>query len=359
MQFLFDLCVSRTTARLLILTVFVLVMMKSSSTYKRQPSGTSTRKSSQPKDLSGSRGSKTMARSRGQRSQDQVQADEHREVTAFGVSSSIGAIDRRNAFDSARISQWAAQSATGPSTFYDYGTQDSSNPSYCNDVVPSSASPQVPIDFSAPSDNFLDPVHAAPLPLEYNSDFTYCGPNTSSVGNAFESLEIGQGSSQDHLSAYPSTFDGEAFCNGSSSNMNSYAYPAFLAGDSLPLNPIDAHPPMVLGNDVGLTISPSWEVPQMDVTQVLDWSPASDITPSSSSMQSSNSFLGQSVTTPISRSMYDGVFYSRPDTQGEGDNGVMPSFNLGEPIPVDPSSLIYQDPERLAHFLKYIFAAHI
>lgn len=335
-------------------------MMKSSNPYKRQPSGTSGKKASQPKDHTGTRGSKTMARSRGQSCQDQVQADGHREVTAFGVSSSKCAVDRRDAFDSARISQWAAQSATGPSTLYDYGTQDSSNPSYCNDVVPSGASPQVPLDFSTGSpDSFLDPVHAAPLPLEYNSDFTYCGPNTAGVGSTFEGLEIGQGSSQDHLFPYASNFDGEAFCNGSSSNMNGYTYPTFLTGNPLPLVSVDPHPPMVLGNDNGLTISPSWEVPNMDMAQALDWSPTSDMTPSSSSMQSSNSFLGQSVTTPMSRSMYDGVFYSVPNSQGDGDNGVMPSFNLGETIPMDPLSLLYQDPERLAHVLKCISATHI
>jgi len=336
---------------------------KISNTYKRQPSGNSSKKSSQLRDHSGNQAFKTMATSTGQPSQDQARGHGYKGVTAFGISSSEIAVGQRNSFDSARISQWAAHSATGPSTFTDYGVQDQGSFSYSNDLAQAGISSQVPSGFSVSSPNaFSIAVHATPVHLQYGPGFTYSETSTADAGDALPRTCVDQEISQDQGLNYAPFFDDDACSTGLSSNMNSHAYAAFAAGDFLPLDPVEAHPPTLVGNNSnnnGLTISSAWDVPRADMTQTIDWSPVSEITPSTSSMQSSKSFLGHQQDTPVSGSMYDGIFMTGQNAQMDGDNAMNPSFSLGETM-VDLSSMSYLDPERLAftsttcHYLNLI-----
>ncbi len=321
---------------------------KTPNTYKRQPSGHSGKKSSQWRDHPRNQSSKNMAISTGQTSHDQAQGHGHKEVTPFGICPSKVADESGNSFDSARISQWAAHSANGPSTFTDYGVQDQGTFSYDNDLLPAGISSQISSGFSVTSpDAFHNPVHATPLNLQYGPGFTYNEPSTASAGNAFPRTGVDHENSQDQ-GLYTSSFAGHAYSDELLSDMNSHVYAAFTAGDFLPLDPVEAHPPLVLGNNNnnGLTSS-AWDAPRADLAQSLDWSSVSDIPLSSSSMQSSTSFLGNQPDTAVSGSMYDGLFMTSQNAQVDGDNAMIPSFNLGETM-VDPSSMNYLDPERFA-----------
>lgn len=328
-----------------------------SNTYKRHPSGNSGKKSSQLKNHPNNQSSKVMDTSIGRTFHDQIQGHGHKEITAFGICPSKVSEEPRNSFDSARISQWAAHSANGSSTFPDHGAQDQGTFSYDNDLVPAGVSSQIPTHFSVSSSNaFHTPVHPTPVTLQYGPGFTYNETSTAVAVNDFPGTAMDHGILQGQ-GLCTSSVDGHAYSNELLSDMDSHVYAAFAAGEFLPLDPVEAHPPSVLGNsnnNDGLAISSAWDAPRADLAQSLGWSPVSDFTPSSSSMQSSNSFVGNPPDTPVSGSMYDGIFMTGQNAQIGGETAMIPSFNMGD-VMVDPSSMNYLDPERFA-FASYIIS---
>ncbi len=273
----------------------------------------------------------------------------HKNATAFGICSSQMAGEPSKSFDSARISQWAAHSANGQSRFSDYGVQDQGTFSYDNEFVPTSIGSQMLDGFSVSSPgSFHTAVNAAPVTLQYVPGFTYNEASTAAAGITLPRTGMDHGIPQDQCLNYTPSLDGHAYTNELFSDINNQAYAGFDTGDFLPLDPVEAHPPMVLGNNNnGLANFAAWDAPRADLAQSLSWSPTSDITPSSSSLPSSNSFLGHQPDTPISGSLYDGIFMTSQDTQIDADCAIIPSFNVGETM-VDPSSMNYLDPERFA-----------
>lgn len=323
---------------------------KTSNTYKRQPSGNSSKKSSQLKDKSRDQGSKAMASSNGQKSQGQALRHSHKELNTVGMSSSKVAAEQRRPFDPARISHWAAHSAVGPSCFPGSGIPDKGSLGYDCDRLPAGVTSQFFGDFPiSPVDGFHTPLRDAPLDLQAGRGISLDNMSAAGAGNPYPGAHIDHDLSQDQAFGYSSAFGQEIFSNGLPANLNNQVYSNFDVGD---FPSVDSHPPMVSEdiynnniNNSGLTLASTWNAPRTDVTHPLDWSPVSDFTPSSSSMQSSNSLQGHQSDTPVSASTYDGVYMASQNPQIDGNSGMISAFDLGEPMAV-PASMSYLDSER-------------
>lgn len=323
-------------------------LKKSSSAYKRQPSGNSGKKSSQITDPPGNQRSKVKASPNGQTCQGSAQTQPQNGITTFGSFPASQAAENMNTYDPARISQWAAHSATGPSVMQDFGPSEAGSFSYENDLVSAQIAAQNPSHFPISQPDALHPFQFGPSHVPNYPGMSYEESGTASAGANFTALEMDQEGTLGLDFGFPSTMSNDPYTIGLSSSINGSAYSAVAPGDVLHFNPMESHSLMMGGsNNNGLTLSSSWPASGADITEPLDWSPASALTPSSSSMQTSDSRLGHQPDTPISAIPYDGMFAMNHNGPLDGEIDMVPSFSLREAM-TPQSSMGYVDPERFA-----------
>ncbi len=289
-----------------------------------------------------------MASSTGQSPHSQVQAQPHDRMTAFGASSSNQPAGHVDTYDPARISQWAAHSATGPPVVPNYGAHDQCNFTYGSDMLSANMASQMPSQFPGSQSGDPNAFHSVPLPGVYGPGTTYNESSTSSAEADFARLGMDHEMAPDPGFGFPSALNGDHYSNVLSSSIDDRSFSTFSPGELPSFDPAEANPPFVIGNgNNGLSLSLPWEASGFDVAQPLEWSPASGLTPSSSSMQSSHSFLGHQPDTPVSAMAYDGVYAVNPRGPLDGDSGMIPPFSLGEAVVPQPS-IGFVDPERFA-----------
>ena len=317
-------------------------LKRSTNTSKRQPSGNSGKKSSQLKDTSGKPGSKDMATAPRQVSYAQPQVRSQTGTSAPTARSSRKGGERMESYDSDRISQWAIQTPAGPPVVPEYGVQEHHNFGHGNDMICTTAS-QMPSNLCvSPSDG----LHSLHPQASFGPGTTFHDPCSSNTGATFQRLGMNTEMICGPEYYFPSSLGGETYANTFEGNMNEHAYSDFAASGLQSFDPLSTHPPAILGNDPnGLTLSSPWEVSGAELTQPLDWSPVSGFTPSSSSMQSSTSFLGQPPDASVIS--YEGMYAGSHNGPLDGENGIIPPFSLGE-VSASQSSSGYIDPERFA-----------
>ena len=273
---------------------------------------------------------------------DGAQARYQNEFTASGSASSKAASGQMNSYDPARISQWAIHSATGPSFMPEYEAQEEGSIGHGNDNLQDSISSQMPTQFPVSQSNAY---HASNSHALYGPGMTYNESSTASAGANFAGLAMDSEILPGPGLGFTSALCGDSYSNGLASSIDDHVYSPFAAED-VHFDP--AHPSMMLGNnDNGFTLSSPWASAGASMTQPLEWSPASGLTPSSSSMQSSNSLLGHQPDTPVSALSYDGMFTTSHNGPLDVEHGMVPPFSLGE-IGTPQTSMGYMDPERFA-----------
>ncbi|KAL6715487.1 hypothetical protein ACLMJK_006448 [Lecanora helva] len=262
---------------------------------------------------------------------------------ACNMTSEMGA-QEINSYDPARISQWAAHSATGPSTMLEHDFQEHCNFDSGNHSRPGETISQMIPQFSASPSGICYPFDSHVDSLSYSPALT---DQERLRGSAGAHLHMDQGIPSDPEFGFPSVFDGPGYNNGLST-IDGQAYPAFVSGDSSCFSPMEADQTFFVGNETnGQSSSLPWAAAsEVDVTQPLEWSPTSGLTPSSSSVPSSHGFLGHQPDTPISGTLFDGTFPANHNESLNGDNGIIPSFNLGDMSTHPSSTMNFVDPDR-------------
>ena len=241
-------------------------------------------------------------------------------------------------FDSARISRWRVESATGPLATPDYGIQEPNSLNHGSDLMFADVPCQTATAFPNSEANSFPTLHSVPPNLPYGPGMTFNEPSTASAGNG---LFCDQGF--DLIPPFDNTTHGSTFAANIMDNQMNLDY---VTGDLFPYGVAEAHPSLVLGNNSpGLDLSTNWGIPDEQMPQPLDWSPASGLTPSSSSLQSSHSFLGHHSDTPVSTSMYEGFYAASHQSQENGEHGPVPPYSLGEAV---TSSSTCMDQQRFA-----------
>lgn len=289
-----------------------------------------------------------------QKTSGQAQVHNQKKATAAATCSST-MINQRNSYDAARISQWAAQSANGPSHSADFITQEQTSFGYMDEQSLTSAGSQMSERYAGLHADILnDPSHFVAPEFEQRLDMCH-NTSTASAGNTFATMDMNERSLQNQGFTFPSTMAGDGYVNGLSSSLDCLTYPASISGDFYPFEPMNAHLPVGLGDSTqGTNAFSPWSASGLNTlpaSHPLDWSPDVTLTPSSSSMQSSNSLMGHQPDTPVSTSMYEGIFPAVPHGSLDGDNGVIPPFSSGENIGL-PSSINYTDPERFGFHIE-------
>ena len=319
-------------------------MKKSSNTNKRQPSGNSGKKSSPLKDTSGKPGSKDMANAARHTSHAQPQVRSQTGTAAPKAKSSRQGTNRMESYDPDRISQWAIQTPAGPPVMPEYGSQEQTNFGHRNEMS-STTTPQGPSHYCLSQSDAFHSMHSQ---ASFEPGVTFQDHGSVSAGSTFTRLETDTEIASGSGYSFPSTLGGEAYSGAFESNMNDQSFSDFAAS-GFPHFDLGSGPSSVmLGNNPnGLTLSSPWETSIADLTQPLEWSPTSGFTPSSSSMQSSSSFLGHPPETPVSAISYDGMLATSHNGPLDGESGVIPPFSLGD-VPASQCSTGYIDPERFA-----------
>ena len=227
----------------------------------------------------------------------------------------------------------------------DHDFQGQCNLSCGNDLSPSSAVPQIPGHFPVSELGDFNAFPSTTSGLPFNHGMIDQDPM---AGAHLTRLQVDHEMSSGPGHGFPLAYDGPTYQNGLS-NIDDQAFSPFAPGDFGAFSPLGAHPSMFLGNDnIEMPISSSWDASCADITHSLDWSSNSGLTPSSSSMQSSHSFLGHQPDTPISTNLYDGMFVTTQNGSLEAANGVLPPFSLNDAT-VSQVSIDYADPERFAY----------
>ena len=314
------------------------------NTYKRQPSGTGGRKASQPKDQSNGKGSRATITSNGQ-----VQSSIRHETIMPGTTSTKKGSQHIDSYDPARISQWAAQSAIGPSSMLENDFQGQCNLSCENNLPLSSAMPQIPGHFPVSQPACLDTLASSTSSPSFNHGMM---DQDSMAGAHLTRFQVDPELSSIQGLDFPLAYDGQVYQNGLS-DIDDHPFSPFVPSDFGTFPAVGADQSMFLGNDnTENPISSSWGTSCGDIMHPLDWSSTSGLTPSSS-MQSSHSFLGHQAETPISTHMYDGIFGTTQDGPLENVNGVLPPYNLNNAT-APQASINYADPERFVFNLRGI-----
>ena len=277
---------------------------------------------------------KTHGYCQGYAQRDQVSSDQ----------SSIMINSNQRACDTARISQWAASSATGPN----YPTYGPNCTTYGSDMSLTSVAPPASGAYPVPySDDFQFSSYAIPLEQAYVPDLSYDESSAYNAGAQFSRMNISQEVGQGQSLNLSTCYDGQD----PSTEIQSYGLPA---GNGFTM---ESHPPMTICNTTnGYDSHTGWGVQAMqDVcgsntmvnSQPSDWTSSMTMTPSTSSLPSEHSYLSHQPDTPVSAIMLDGMW---PIANGslDGDLGMVPPFTIGEAAQVQSAG--YYEDQRLAFF---------
>ena len=297
---------------------------------KRQSSGNREQRSSQLKNTSRTKVSQEMASSSGQNALAQIQspASAIGVNPAFNASSSKKGAEPMASYDPARISQWQAQSAIDPSVTLHYGMQDHTYLDNGSNVmlagVPSQMQSHFPVlESTVPGAFDSSPSNVPHAPeMPYHACTTSAEATFSPMGMDFEMPNVPG-------LDFSSALNGDVYHTGFCANTNHDSYAAFPANE-FSLDPLEMDPSLLFrSNDNGGGPSLSWDQSGAGIMQPLEWSSASGLTPSCSSVQSASSFLGHQPDTPLSGTMCDAVFNNGQPGAMESGNGMFPLFNLG------------------------------
>ena len=243
-----------------------------------------------------------------------------------------------NCFDVNRISQWAAQSATGAANHDTLGVRGHGNtgsveyPShYTNDHTTNQMSIDGSADLAVPY-----------VPYSAGSSFGVA----DLVGSLPQNPNIG----------YHTGLPDGGYNAGLILNTNCQEYPTNASNEFFDYNSMDPNFPMV-EESFGNNTCSNWDIPDTNpcaTSQSLEWSPDVTFTPSSS-LQSSHGFLGHQPDTPVSTGTYDGGFQAGSQCSMEGDFDMVPPLTLGEDM-ILPSYIGELDNERFGsnYFATYL-----
>ena len=252
-----------------------------------------------------------------------------------------------DSYDEARISQWAAHSATSSSAFPVHVGREQDCLGYGSGMMSASVTPQNPDVFPISQDDAFPAFFPSPSDAVFVPGMSFNTSDTLNAGADFARLEMDQEVTSGPVFGFPQTLGGDIQNNGLSSTINDQAFPAFANGNLSDFGLVETHPSMILGDEAEFALSSGWISSRTDTSQPLDWPTASGLTPSSSSMQSSNSFMGQLPDTPASAMMYNGTLTASHNGPLEIENGFIPPFTLGEAA-VSHLATGHNDPERFA-----------
>lgn len=254
-------------------------------------------------------------------------------------------LNQRAPCDNARISHWAATSATGLETPA-YGFNCTT---YASDLALTSVAPPASGAYpNAYSDGVPFPSCDVSMDQTYVPDMNYDESSTYSAGVHFSRMNISQGVSQGQALNSLTCFDGQDILGPGISDFQSYGLP----GDNLVMES-DASM-AISGNTNEYDSHSNWKcmhdisgVNTMGNAQSTDWSSSIAMTPSTSSLPSEHSYLGQQPDTPVSAVMFDGIWTTTNGSM-DGDLGIVPPFTIGDTAQMQPS--VYYDDERLAFY---------
>ena len=215
---------------------------------------------------------------------------------ANGPNSLVKNSKKSAAYDAARISQWAEDSAAGPE-LSDNGTDSQTCSSYGDEMALTTMTPALPGPFTFPQ---ADAMHfqqqSASLYQPHGTDMSFYNASTASAEASFARMDIGRDLGLD----FPIGYQSEQYLN--------------TANGLGPFDSMEMHPSIAFTNAHELSMTAEWEnqlmngfsaANAMGASQSLDWSSPTVLTPSTSSLPSENSFLEQPLETPLSATMQD------------------------------------------------------
>ena len=268
-----------------------------------------------------------------------VQTQDYCGLATFNALPSTQSTELVDTYDPARISQWAAQSAsaTGPSTMQDFDTE----------LASATIATQIPYQFSESQSDAFRSVQFGPPCVPYDLGINFEDPSITSAGTDFSGFQLDQEGNLGLGFDFSSNLNTDPYASGLSSSINDQAYSAVAPCDVLNFDPMEAQSLVMTGtNNNGLPLSSSWPASGVDVTESLEWSPASALTPSSSSMRTSDSRMGH-PDTPISAFPHEGTLAVDYSGILKCENAVVSSFNPREAM-LPLSSMSHINPERFA-----------
>ncbi|KAK3178554.1 hypothetical protein OEA41_000691 [Lepraria neglecta] len=281
---------------------------------KKRSSGTSQKRSNMPAG-SHPRGGchanqrpQNVASSHGQEHTRNAQGYVHGGLKAHVPSSSLKSSNQSAAYDAAKISQWAEDSAAGPE-LPGNGNYLQTYSTYGDEMSLTSVAPG-PFSFSHPDAMHLHPQSAS-LYQPYGPEMNFYASNSTASAEArLARMDIGHDIGLD----FPVGYQGEQYPTGLPAQVNGQFDSLTNANDLVRFDTMELHPPTAFANAHELPLPTEWETQMMTgfsganalgAPQSVEWSSPTALTPSTPSFQSEHSFLEQQLETPISATMQD------------------------------------------------------
>ncbi|KAL2038179.1 hypothetical protein N7G274_009127 [Stereocaulon virgatum] len=304
---------------------------------KKRLSGASQKRSNVPAGSLPSDGchanqrSQNVVSTHGQDHSRNIQEYTHGGLKAHAPSTSLKNSNRSAAYNAARISRWAEDSATGPE-LPGNGTYSQAYSTYGDEIFSTSA--------ASGSFSYLPPDAIQDQPA---SVYQPCGPNmhyfasnsTSSAEACLARMDIGQDIGFD----FPVSYQGEQYPNGIPAQVNGQFDSLTNANELVRFDTMELHPSVAFADTNELPLSTGWETQLIDgfsgtnvlgTTQSAEWSSPTALTPSTSSLQSEHSFLEQQLETPVSANMQDVEWSVTHPMALATDFGTVPSMSVEE-----------------------------
>ena len=275
--------------------------------------------------------SQNVVPSHGQGHSRNSQEHAHGGLTAHVPSTSLKSSNQSAAYNAARISQWAENSATGPEHSGN-GTYSQAYSTYGDEMF--STSPASGSFSYLPPDAIQDQSASVYQPYGPNMN-CFASNSTSSAEACLARMDIGNDVGFD----FPVGYQGEQYPNGIPAQVNGQFDPLTNANELVRFDTMELHPSVAFANTNELPLSNAWETQLMDgfsganalgATQSAEWSSPTALTPSTSSFQSEHSFLEQQLETPISATMQDVDWSVTHPMALATDFGAVPSMSVEE-----------------------------
>lgn len=259
-------------------------------------------------------------------------------------NSSLKSSNQSAAYDAAKISQWAEDSATGPE-LPGNGNCSQKYSTYSNEMSLTSVTPG-PFSFSHPDAmHFHQRSASSYQPYGPEMNF-YASNSTASAEARLTRMEIGHDIGLD----YPVGYQGEQYPTGLPAQVNGQFDSLTNANDLTRFDTMELH---AFTNTPELSLPTEWDTQLMTgfsganalgAPQSVEWSSPTALTPSTPSFQSEHSFLEQQLETPISATMQDVNWAAAHPMPLANDFETVPSTSVEEMQARFGHN--YMDPER-------------